>query len=215
MKRDTRTRILVASLSLFNENGEPNTTTNEIANEADISPGNLHYHFHKKSLLVDALVAEFQADVRRALQPPQNGETTLDDFWAFLHLLLEVFTAYRFLMRDMETLVSTYPKVGRALKGLAIALTAIMQLYIEALRRSAVLAVDDREVPVMCRNLVVISLFSERYDEISGAATSAEASALRIARSVLGILSPYSSKESSKLIGALAEHYAESGKTPA
>ncbi len=207
MKRDTRTQILVASLSLFNEKGEPNTTTNDIANEADISPGNLHYHFHKKSLLVDALVAEFQADVRRALQPPTNDETSLDDFWAFLHLLLEVFTAYRFLMRDMETLVSSYPNVGRALKGFSLALIAIMQLYVEALRSSAVLEVSDREVPVMCRNLVVILLFSERFDEISGATSSAEASALRIARSVLGVLLPYSSKESSKLVAALAEHY--------
>jgi len=208
MKRDTRTQILVASLSLFNEKGEPNTTTNDIANEADISPGNLHYHFHKKSLLVDALVAEFQADVRRALQPPKNDETSLDDFWAFLHLLLEVFTAYRFLMRDMETLVSSYPNVARALKGLALALVAIMQLYIEALRASAVLKASDPEVPVMCRNLVVILLFSERFDEISGATSSAEASALRIARSVLGVLLPYSCKESSNQIAALAEHYA-------
>lgn len=207
MKRDTRMQILVASLSLFNEKGEPNTTTNDIANEADISPGNLHYHFHKKSLLVEALVAEFQADVRRALQPPTNDETTLDDFWAFLHLLLEVFTAYRFLMRDMETLVSNYPAVGRALKGFSLALVAIMQLYVDALRRSAVLEVSDQDVPVMCRNLVVILLFSERFDEISGATSSAEASALRIARSVLGVLLPYSSEESSKLIAILAEHY--------
>ena len=207
MKRDTRTQILVASLSLFNEKGEPNTTTNDIANEADISPGNLHYHFHKKSLLVDALVAEFQADVRRTLQPPTNDETTLDDFWAFLHLLLEVFTAYRFLMRDMETLVSNYPNVSRALKGFSLALVAIMQLYVDALRASAVLEVSDQEVPVMCRNLVVILLFSERFDEVSGASLSAEASALRIARSVLGVLLPYSSKESSKLIAALVDHY--------
>jgi AcrR family transcriptional regulator len=207
MKRDTRTRILVTSLSLFNEKGEPNTTTNDIANEADISPGNLHYHFPKKSQLVDALVAEFQADVRRALQPPENDASTLDDFWAFLHLLLEVFTAYRFLMRDMETLISTYPSVGRALKGFSLALVAIMQLYVSALRRNSVLEVDDREVPVMCRNLVVILLFSERYDEISGAASSVDTSALKIARSVLGVLLPYSSPESSELIAALAEHY--------
>jgi AcrR family transcriptional regulator len=207
MKRDTRTQILVASLSLFNEKGEPNTTTNDIANEADISPGNLHYHFHKKSLLVEALVAEFQADVRRALQPPAKDETTLDDFWAFLHLLLEVFTAYRFLMRDTETLVSSYPNASRALKGFSLALVAIMQLYVEALRASAVLKISDREVPVMCRNLVVILLFSERFDEISGATSSAEVSALRIARSVLGVLLPYSSKESSNLIAALVDHY--------
>lgn len=207
MKRDTRTQILVASLSLFNEHGEPNTTTNNIANEADISPGNLHYHFPRKSILVEALLAEFQADVRRVLAPPTDDDTTIDDFWAFLHLLLEVLTAYRFLLRDMETLVSNYPKVGHALKGFSKGLTAIMQLYIEALRRNAFLQIDDREVPVMSRNLVVITLFSERFDEISGDGSAVDVAALRIARSVLGILLPYSSQEASLLISELAEHY--------
>jgi len=209
MKRDTKTQILVASLSLFNEQGEPNTTTNDIANEADISPGNLHYHFKKKANLVEALLAEFQADVRRALDPPTGDEITVDDFWAFLHLLLEVLTAYGFLFRDIETLVSTYPKVGHALKGFSKGLTAIMQLYIEALRRNDVLDVDDREVPVMSRNLVVIVLFSERFDEISGLASPVDVSALRIARSVLGILLPHSSEEAAALIEELTERYSE------
>jgi len=209
MKRDTKTQILVASLSLFNEQGEPNTTTNDIANEADISPGNLHYHFKKKANLVEALLAEFQADVRRALDPPTGDEITIDDFWAFLHLLLEVLTAYGFLFRDIETLVSTYPKVGHALKGFSKGLTAIMQLYIEALRRNDVLDVDDREVPVMSRNLVVIVLFSERFDEISGLASPVDVSALRIARSVLGILLPHSSEEAAALIEELTERYSE------
>jgi len=209
MKRDTRTQILVASLSLFNEQGEPNTTTNDIANEADISPGNLHYHFHKKANLVEALLAEFQADVRRVLVPPTGDDTTIDDFWAFLHMLLEVLTAYRFLLRDMETLVSTYPKVGHALKGFSKGLTAIMQLYIEALRRNDFLEVDDREVPVMSRSLVVIALFSERFDEVSGVASSVDVAANRIARSVLGILLPHSSQEVALLIEELAERYSE------
>lgn len=209
MKRDTRTRILVASLSLFNEQGEPNTTTNDIANEANISPGNLHYHFHKKADLLAALLAEFQADVRRVLDPPRGDETTIDDFWAFLHLLLEVLTAYRFLLRDMETLVSAYPKVAYALKGFSRGLTATMQLYIEALRRNDFLDVDDREVRVLSRNLVVVALFSERFDEIAGVASSIDASALRIARSVLGILLPHSSQEAAPLIAELAERYSD------
>jgi len=211
MKRDTRTQILVASLSLFNEHGEPNTTTNDIANEADISPGNLHYHFHKKSQLVEALLAEFQADVRSVLHPPTGDEIAIDDFWAFLHLLLEVLTAYRFLLRDMETLVSTYPEVARALKGFSRGLTAVMQLYVEALRRNGLLEIDDGEVPVVCRNLAVISLFSERYDEVSGAGSTADISGLRIARSLLGILLPYSSRRASPLIAELLEHYKQSG----
>jgi len=207
MKRDTRTQILVASLSLFNDNGEPNTTTNDIANEADISPGNLHYHFNKKSILVEALLLEFQADVRRVLEPPTGDDVTIEEFWAFLHTLLEVLAVYRFLLRDMETLVATYPKVAHALRGFAKGLTAAMQLYVQALRRSALPTISDAEVPIVCRNLVVISLFSERYDDLCETQSRADASAMAVARSVLGILSPYASAEAAQLIAELAEHY--------
>ena len=74
MKRDTRAQILIASLSLFNMQGESKTTTNEIADEAGSSPGNLHYHFAKKKLLIEALLLEFQADAKRVLTPPPSEE---------------------------------------------------------------------------------------------------------------------------------------------
>lgn len=205
-RQDTRTRILVSSLLLFNEQGEPNTTTNEIADAADISPGNLHYHFHRKSDLVGALLAEFQADARRVLEPPSDT-ATIDDFWIFLHLLLETLAAYRFLLRDMETLVANYPKVRHSLKNFARGLTAVTQLYANALQRSGALQIAHADLPVLSRNLVVIALFSERFDEVSGAASSADDSALRIARSVLAVLAPYAGSDAALHLAALSDRY--------
>jgi AcrR family transcriptional regulator len=206
-KRDTRTRVLVTSLLLFNKQGEPNTTTNAIADELDISPGNLHYHFRRKSEIIDALLAEFQADVRRILEPPSTDNISIDDFWVFLHLLLEVMAGYHFLLRDMETLSGKYPKVGRTLGGFAKGLTAVLQLYLDGLDRNGVLNIDDSEISVASRNLAVIALFSERFSTISGVDHPADAVALETARSILALLLPYSTGETASVFSELSRQY--------
>jgi len=207
MSRDTRTRILVASLLLFNEQGEPNTTTNQIADEVDISPGNLHYHFRKKADLVAALLAEFQADARRVLEPPEEQPVSLDDFWVFLHLLLEFKEAYRFLMRDMESLVVEYAKVGSAMRHFARGLTAVFEIYLHALADSEIMSIDAGDRPIVSRNLAVIALFSERFDALVDLPRSADESALRIAAAVLNVLKPYVHAGASAELDALAGHY--------
>ena len=207
MSRDTRTRILVASLLLFNENGEPNTTTNNIADEVDISPGNLYYHFHKKSDLVAALLAEFQADARKILQPPDSEQASLDDFWVFLHLLLEFSSAYRFLFRDMESLLIEYPKVGNALRHFARGLAASFELYLRAMARAGVIRLVSEDMAVTSRHLAVISLFSEKFDALVDSGKSADDSALQVAGSVLKLLKPYVATDTVAHIEELMTHY--------
>lgn len=207
MRGNTRNRILVTSLLLFNEHGEPNTTTNEIADEVDISPGNLHYHFPKKAKIVDALLDEFQADAGRVLAPPQVGAATLDDFWVFLHLLLEYTAAYRFLFRDLESLAAAYPRVSRTLGRFAQGLQSLFEVYLRELARSGILAVNDEDAVIVSRNLAVIALFSERFDVLTGVSGSADDAALRVAGSVLNALKPLTAGDLAAHMDELAAHY--------
>lgn len=203
----TRQRILVASLLLFNEHGEPNTTTNQIANEVDISPGNLHYHFRRKSDLVDALLAEFQADARRVLQPAGSEQTSLDDFWVFLHVLLECTAAYRFFFRDMESLIVEYPNVGKTLRHFAKGLAAAFELHLHTLADGHVLNPGSDELHVVARNLAVIALFSERFDALVEPSSTVDVSSLQIARSILNVLKPFVTEGAAQHLEELAAHY--------
>ena len=207
MARDTRHRILVASLLLFNEHGVPRTTINDIADEIDISPGNLHYHFRKKEEIVDALTAEFQADARKLLVAADDDTNAIDEFWGFLHLLLETLVAYRFLFRDSETLRMVYPHVARALAGFAKGLTAATEFHVQQLCHDGVVEIADDDVAEVCRNIVVATIFFERFEGLAGRALGGDQLALGIARSVLSILLPHATPDSAPLLAALTEPY--------
>ena len=207
MRGNTRNRVLVASLLLFNEHGEPRTTTNEIADEVDISPGNLHYHFRRKEQIVDALLDEFQADAKKLLQPPDVERVSLDDFWVFLHLLLECTAAYRFLFRDLESLTESYPRVGRVLGHFAKGLNSMFEIYLRELARSGFLELSSADASVLSRNLAVLALFSDRFDGLVGQAKSADDAALRVAGSILNALKPFTSSDAAGHMLELVSHY--------
>src|SRR6185437_1813204 len=68
--RRTRERILELSLKLFNEIGEPNVTTTTIAEEMEISPGNLYYHFRNKDDIINSIFSQFEQEIEKRLRFP-------------------------------------------------------------------------------------------------------------------------------------------------
>src|SRR6266567_6576776 len=57
----TRGRILDTALALFNERGTAAVSTNLVAAEAGLSPGNLYYHFADKQEIIRALHDRYAA----------------------------------------------------------------------------------------------------------------------------------------------------------
>ena len=113
----TKERILIVSLDLFNELGEPNVTTVDISNEMDISPGNLYYHYRNKDEIVEHIVHRYEHELLTLL----NAENDLNNFveyWLFLKFYLEKNWQYRFIFRDMNNLFSKYRPIHRKMNRL-------------------------------------------------------------------------------------------------
>lgn len=87
-KLEKRTRIVAAARELFELNGFAETTTQQIAEAADIGSGTLFlYAASKEDLLVMVFHDEMLATVQRIFADPPMGRTTADRLMAaFTHM---------------------------------------------------------------------------------------------------------------------------------
>ncbi|MBW8368582.1 MAG: TetR/AcrR family transcriptional regulator [Arenimonas sp.] len=168
MARQTRQRILDTSLSMFNLQGEPNVTTNHIADELEISPGNLYYHFRNKDDIIEQLFARYEERMDTALVSPEGRLRDLEDIWLQLHLVFECIWEYRFLYRDLVDILSRNRRLrlrfARILKRAAEGASSGMKGLVQA----GVMRASAAEVEATATNILVIATFWMNYASARG-----------------------------------------------
>lgn len=116
MKR--RDIILDVSLGMFNDEGEANLSAVDIANELDISPGNLYYHFKGKEEIITALYGQFETGVVAILDDTRDAGDTLEEHWLHLYVLLEHLYHFRFFFRNTTDLLLKYSAIENRFRRL-------------------------------------------------------------------------------------------------
>ncbi|WP_252732076.1 TetR/AcrR family transcriptional regulator [Paraglaciecola arctica] len=154
-KMKTAQRILVTALDIFNQQGENNVSSVEIAMELDISPGNLYYHFKGKEVIVAALFELYQQQMRTILDAPSNQTDTflsIEDFFYYLYLIIEKNHLFRFLYRNPNDLSDKYPSVAKGF----IKLMAAQERCVTELLAKFVIQKSIVASPGQCNQMVEI-----------------------------------------------------------
>lgn len=214
--RRTRERILETSLALFNRHGEPHVTTADIADEMNISPGNLYYHFRNKDEITGELYDALDASIAPLLAIPASRPPGVEDLWLLLHLLFERMWQYRFVYRDVDDITSRNTQIAARFAALTRGVQAVVAGTCRGMRETGALRASDREIDALSTNVVVIATYWMSFQRISRPAgrhlggADEQAAGMRFERGayqVLALLAPFLRDDERALVERLSADY--------
>lgn len=207
-RRDTRELIMATSLVLFNEQGEPNVSTNQIAVEADISPGNLYYHFRSKEDIALELFKRYVLLVQPLLETEELTRPDIDELWLRLHLIFEAMSRFRFLFRDLADLQARIDNLRRAFHGLLARQRSALQILITGLEQRGVMQIGQRDAEILSDNIMLSMTYWIPYADIQGQRGMADGRVPTeaVAR-VLHLVLPYLREPEATHVARLAHQY--------
>ena len=215
-KRPRRTpqRILETSLALFNRFGEPHITTADIADEMNISPGNLYYHFRNKDDIIGGLYDALEAELLPLLALPDRRAAGVEDLWLLLHLLFERMREYRFFYRDLDEITSRNRRIASRFTDLMRrGETTVIELC-RGLVATGEMRASEREIASLASNVTLVSTYWMSYQRIGARHGGGDADGDAVAASldraafqVLALIAPYLVGDGRALIEQLGENY--------
>jgi AcrR family transcriptional regulator len=205
----TRDRILDVSLVMFNERGEPNVTTNHIADELEISPGNLYYHFRNKDDIVEQLFARYENRIDQVLGGSDERLPSLEDIWLQLHAAFEVMWEFRFIYRDLVDLTSRNRKLRMHFARILKRAESNINTVLQGLARAEVVRASRAEIDATASNVLLVTTFWMSYNTVRGGNVEREATDLTQGiRQVMMLIAPFLRDSERLHLNHLAEAYA-------
>lgn len=167
---------------MFNALGERNVTTNHIADELGISPGNLYYYFKSKDDIVAQLFALYEACTDEVLTK-RKRTIALDDVQSQLQRVFECMWTYRFLYRDLIDILSR----NRKLKQRFTRLLNRMEGSVVAMLRGLV---DAKLVQATAENVMLATTFWLNYQAVRNKAEPTQADIAKGVEQVMRLIVP-------------------------
>ncbi len=108
---ETKQKILVESLRLFNDRGISNVALRNIADELGISVGNLQYHFKKREDIIETLYFQLVGKMESIFFIGTND--LLESFLNISTEIISILYEYHFFLLDFTTITRRNQKIKK------------------------------------------------------------------------------------------------------
>jgi AcrR family transcriptional regulator len=138
-------------------------TTNHIADELEISPGNLYYHFRNKDDIIEQLFGRYEERIDVAMTVPEGRLPNLEDIWLQMHLVFECIWDYRFLYRDLVDILSRNRRLRMRFARILKRATENASSVIRGLGQAEIIRASAAEMDALATNILVLATFWLNY----------------------------------------------------
>lgn len=173
----TRERIIETAIKLFNEKGTRPVSTNHIAAECGISPGNLYYHFRNKEEIIRAIFEQMTAVSVEEYGAIAAGFApgTPEAIEATFTMIQRFNWRFRFFKRELTALVMADPLLGEQFRATNRLMLDMITTSIDlGIASGRVRPLSAEEKQHFVDGVWLTALFWVNYLEVGGEEVSAE-----------------------------------------
>lgn len=187
----TAERILQASRELLNEQGTAQVTTNAIADAADLSVGNLYYHYKNKDDILFALFEQFDQQAQ-ALLNIHDDEISIEHWTRWWERWFELVSQNGFLFHDQRYLLNRNGHLQHQYDRLMGQLEKSQKRVFKRFKLNEQLVATDADVERIAREVTFIAFFWQDFIDARSSGYSDYKTPFGSAlHQTLGLLLPY------------------------
>lgn len=156
----TRDKIIQASIVLFNEQGERNVTTNHIAADLGISPGNLYYHFRNKEDIILSIYEEYARNLLIETMPEVRPDVKpLDAVIMYMDVVFQALMKFRFFYSNLPVLLAKNPLLHDKYVEVQGFIAQRVSELLLSLRDARMMDFQDEDLPDIVSILRLVNTF--------------------------------------------------------
>ncbi|ARD44486.1 MULTISPECIES: TetR/AcrR family transcriptional regulator [Colwelliaceae] len=156
----TRDKIIQASIVLFNEQGERNVTTNHIAADLGISPGNLYYHFRNKEDIILSIYEEYARNLLIETMPEVSPDVKpLDAIILYMDVVFQAMMKFRFFYSNLPVLLAKNPLLHDKYVEVQSFIAQRVSELLLSLREAKMMEFSDEDLPDIVSILRLVNTF--------------------------------------------------------